>query len=153
MALMVREEGFEPPRACARQVLSLLRLPVPPFPQSLARKVYHALESPMHSVPPANPTVITTRIFHFPASPFRDMNYKTLRGRNAAANVPEPFMSRDARTLLDLYNPNNPLDHASTIPSPWYFDESIAELENSAVFGKSWQAVGRTDQVQKPGQF
>jgi hypothetical protein len=31
--LMVREEGFEPPRACARQVLSLLRLPVPPFPQ------------------------------------------------------------------------------------------------------------------------
>ncbi len=29
---MVREEGFEPPRACARQLLRLLRLPVPPFP-------------------------------------------------------------------------------------------------------------------------
>jgi choline monooxygenase len=62
-------------------------------------------------------------------------------------------MSRDVRTLLDLYNPDNPLDHASTIPSPWYFNESIADLENSAVFGKTWQAVGRADQVQSAGQF
>jgi choline monooxygenase len=62
-------------------------------------------------------------------------------------------MSRDVHSLLELYNPNNPLDHASTIPSPWYFDEGIAELENSAVFGKTWQAVGRAEQVQNPGQF
>src|SRR5450432_2393070 len=62
-------------------------------------------------------------------------------------------MSRDVRTLLNLYNPNDPLDHASTIPSPWYFDQSIADLENAAVFGKSWQAVGRADQVQSAGQF
>ena len=62
-------------------------------------------------------------------------------------------MSRDVRSLLELYNPNNPLEHASTIPSPWYFDEAIAELENSAVFGKTWQAVGRAEQVQNPGQF
>jgi choline monooxygenase len=62
-------------------------------------------------------------------------------------------MPRDVRSLLELYNPNNPLDHASTIPSPWYFDERIAELENADVFGKTWQAVGRADQVQKPGQF
>ncbi len=62
-------------------------------------------------------------------------------------------MPRDLRSLLELYNPNNPLDHASTIPSPWYFDVGIAELENAAVFGKTWQAVGRAEQVQKPGQF
>jgi choline monooxygenase len=62
-------------------------------------------------------------------------------------------MLRDVRSLLELYNPNNPLDHASTIPSPWYFDERIAELENLAVFGKTWQAVGRAEQVQSPGQF
>ena len=62
-------------------------------------------------------------------------------------------MPRDVRSLLELYNPDNPLDHASTIPSPWYFDEGLAELENSGVFGKSWQAVGRAEQVQKPGQF
>ncbi|MDP9337612.1 MAG: aromatic ring-hydroxylating dioxygenase subunit alpha [Acidobacteriota bacterium] len=62
-------------------------------------------------------------------------------------------MQRNVRTLLSLYNPENPLDHASTIPSPWYFDENIAELENSAVFGKTWQVVGRADQVQGLGQF
>src|SRR5450755_2703673 len=62
-------------------------------------------------------------------------------------------MQRNIRTLLSLYNPHNPLDHASTIPSPWYFDQSIADLENAAVFGKSWQAVGRADQVQSAGQF
>ena len=62
-------------------------------------------------------------------------------------------MSRDVRSLLELYNPNNPLDHAFTIPSPWYFDKGMAELENSAVFGKSWQAVGRAEQVQNVGQF
>ena len=62
-------------------------------------------------------------------------------------------MQRNVRSLLDLYNPNNPLEQASTIPSPWYFDAGIADLENSAVFGKTWQAVGRADQVQAPGQF
>jgi choline monooxygenase len=62
-------------------------------------------------------------------------------------------MSRDVRAILNLYNPNDPLDRASTIPSPWYFDASIADLEDVSVFGKSWQVVGRADQVQKPGQF
>jgi choline monooxygenase len=62
-------------------------------------------------------------------------------------------MPRSINNLLDLYNPNNSLDHASTIPSPWYFDGGIAELENSAVFGKTWQVVGRADQVQSAGQF
>ena len=62
-------------------------------------------------------------------------------------------MSRDVRSILNLYNPNTPLDHAATIPSPWYFDDGIAELENSSVFGRSWQAIGRAAQVEKPGQF
>jgi choline monooxygenase len=62
-------------------------------------------------------------------------------------------MARDVRTLLNLYKPEDPLDHASTIPSPWYFDEAIADLENASVFGKTWQVVGRINQVEKPGQF
>ena len=62
-------------------------------------------------------------------------------------------MVRDVRTLLNLYKPEDPLDHASTIPSPWYFDEAIADLENASVFGKTWQVVGRINQVEKPGQF
>ena len=46
-------------------------------------------------------------------------------------------MSRDVRPILNLYNPNDPLDHASTIPSPWYFDDGIGELEDAAVFGRN----------------
>jgi choline monooxygenase len=62
-------------------------------------------------------------------------------------------MERDVRELLNLYNPQDPLDHAWTIPSPWYFDTQIAELEQQSVFAKTWQVVGRTDQVQKKGSF
>jgi len=62
-------------------------------------------------------------------------------------------MQRNVQSLLNLYNPDNSLEHASTIPSPWYFDQSIAELENTAVFGRTWQVVGRAEQVQSAGQF
>ena len=41
----------------------------------------------------------------------------------------ELHMERNIRDLLNLYNPNDPLDHAWTIPSPWYFDAGIHELE------------------------
>jgi len=62
-------------------------------------------------------------------------------------------MERNVRELLDLYNPQDPLERAWTIPAPWYFDQRIAELEQQSVFGRTWQAVGRTDQVQKKGDF
>src|SRR5947209_5931687 len=62
-------------------------------------------------------------------------------------------MQRDVRDLLNLYNPNNSLDNAWTIPSPWYFDPGIHELEQQSVFAKSWQAVGRADQLRDKGSF
>src|SRR5947209_5311085 len=62
-------------------------------------------------------------------------------------------MERDIRELVNLYNPNDPLDHAWTIPSPWYFDTQIEELEQQSVFGKTWQVVGRADQVRNKGDF
>lgn len=55
--------------------------------------------------------------------------------------------------ILDLYNDRAPLSEASTIPAPWYVDERIADLEAQTVFSKTWQVVGRVDQVEKPGQF
>ncbi len=55
--------------------------------------------------------------------------------------------------LLDLYNSNNPLPEASTIPSAWYLDSRIEQLERDHVFARNWIAVGRTDQVAEPGQF
>ena len=62
-------------------------------------------------------------------------------------------MERSVNSLLDLYHPENPLERASTIPSPWYFDPRIAQLENERVFAHTWQVAGRVDQVKEKGQF
>jgi choline monooxygenase len=57
------------------------------------------------------------------------------------------------QSVLAAYDANASLAEASTIPSPWYVDSRIAELEDHAVFSKTWQMVGRIEQVEKPGQF
>ena len=62
-------------------------------------------------------------------------------------------MQRSVRDLLNLYNPSDPLDHAWTIPSPWYFDPQMAALEQEGVFAKTWQVLGRADQVRSNGNF
>jgi choline monooxygenase len=62
-------------------------------------------------------------------------------------------MERSVRDIVSLYNPNNPLEEAWTIPAPWYFDPRIAELERASVFRSTWQVVGRADQVRDAGQF
>lgn len=55
--------------------------------------------------------------------------------------------------ILSLYDDRAPLSEASTIPAPWYVDGRIGELENQAVFAKTWQVIGRVEQVEKPGDF
>lgn len=62
-------------------------------------------------------------------------------------------MERSIASLLNLYHPENPLERALTIPSPWYFDARIARLENERVFAHAWQVAGRVDQVREKGQF
>jgi len=56
-------------------------------------------------------------------------------------------------SILAAYDANAPLAEASTIPAPWYVDSRIAELEAGTVFSKTWQMVGRVEQVEAPGQF
>jgi choline monooxygenase len=51
------------------------------------------------------------------------------------------------------FDPDLPLDQARTIPAPWYSDPEIHAAECRTVFGQTWQAVGRADQVREPGQF
>src|SRR5262249_51520320 len=46
-----------------------------------------------------------------------------------------------------------PLERARTIPAAWDFDPEIYAAERQAVFGGTWQCVGRTDQLAGPGQF
>src|SRR5437660_12320841 len=62
-------------------------------------------------------------------------------------------MERTVASLLSLYRPENPLEKASTIPSPWYFDQRIARLASERVFAHTWQVAGRVDQVRETGQF
>ena len=62
-------------------------------------------------------------------------------------------MERSVRDVVNLYSPNDPLEEASTIPAPWYFDARIAELERASVFSGTWQVIGRADQVRENGQF
>src|SRR5256885_14375461 len=62
-------------------------------------------------------------------------------------------MERSLSSLLNLYNPNDPLEKAWTIPSPLYFDPGIARLEQESVFANTWQVAGRLDQVAGKGDF
>ena len=55
--------------------------------------------------------------------------------------------------ILNSYNDRAPLAEALTIPAPWYVDDRIAALERQTVFSRSWQAVGRADQVRRPGDY
>ena len=59
----------------------------------------------------------------------------------------------DLQQLINSYDSNAPLDHAFTIPSSWYTNKDLYELELQTVFSNSWQYAARRDQVQLPGQF
>lgn len=45
------------------------------------------------------------------------------------------------------------LSRASTLPSYWYFDSRIFKDEKEKVFYKTWQLVGREEQVKEQGQY
>ncbi|MGH9453366.1 MAG: aromatic ring-hydroxylating oxygenase subunit alpha, partial [Terriglobia bacterium] len=62
-------------------------------------------------------------------------------------------MERALKEILETYNPAAPLAEASTIPAPWYTDARIAELERMSVFSRTWQVVGRMDQLKEPGRY
>ena len=62
-------------------------------------------------------------------------------------------MRNGLEEILGSYDDRASLAEASTIPGPWYVDSRIAELEAATVFGKTWQMVGRVEQVEKAGQF
>ena len=62
-------------------------------------------------------------------------------------------MEPSLREILQSYNEQSPLEQAHTIPAAWYVDERVARLERQYVFGGTWQAVARADQLQQSGQF
>jgi choline monooxygenase len=62
-------------------------------------------------------------------------------------------MTRSLEEIIDSYRAGDPLTHASTIPSWWYVDPRVLELEHRAVFSRSWQVAGRADEVRRPGDY
>jgi phenylpropionate dioxygenase-like ring-hydroxylating dioxygenase large terminal subunit len=62
-------------------------------------------------------------------------------------------MEQTLKEILASYNDKAQLFEAYTIPAPWYTDPRVAELERQNVFSRTWQAAGRIEQVEKPGQF
>jgi choline monooxygenase len=57
------------------------------------------------------------------------------------------------KEIIDSYDPESPLEEASTIPASWYVNDDVYEAEQQTVFSTSWQVVGRADQVRETGQF
>jgi choline monooxygenase len=45
------------------------------------------------------------------------------------------------------------LEHASTLPSNFYVDPALLEDEKRRIFWRTWQIVGRTEQVANPGDY
>jgi len=62
-------------------------------------------------------------------------------------------MPNSLRAIVQSYDPGLPLAQATTPPSAWYTDARIAELEQTAVFARTWQFAGRAPQVRHPGQY
>jgi choline monooxygenase len=49
--------------------------------------------------------------------------------------------------------PSVPLARAATLPAAQYLEPSYLDLEKERIFGRTWQLVARTDDLQRPGDF
>jgi len=57
------------------------------------------------------------------------------------------------RAELSRFDPALPIESAWTPPASWYVQPEFLALERQRVFRRSWQAVGRVDQVTAPGDY
>ncbi len=58
-----------------------------------------------------------------------------------------------SRVDLSDFKPTVDLATASTLPARWYLDPAFLDAEKRNLFWKTWQPVGRTENVQRPGDF
>src|SRR5215210_8891362 len=59
-------------------------------------------------------------------------------------------MTLDAAEIAAL---GHALDRGLSLPANWYTDPAIATLEQERIFRRSWQYVGRADQVARIGDY
>ncbi|HLX11459.1 MAG TPA: aromatic ring-hydroxylating dioxygenase subunit alpha [Bacteroidota bacterium] len=57
--------------------------------------------------------------------------------------IRKPFATGDLRI--------KPIERSETVPSVWYTDPAIAEIEKDRIFGPTWQFIGHTSKVKNPG--
>lgn len=62
-------------------------------------------------------------------------------------------MSSHLQQLIDSYDDQASLEYAATIPSSWYTNTDLHELELRSVFTNSWHFGARKDQLLHPGQY
>ena len=62
-------------------------------------------------------------------------------------------MSSRLEQIIDSYDASAALDHAATIPSSWYTNQELYDLELKTVFTHSWHFAARRDQLAEPGRF
>ncbi len=53
--------------------------------------------------------------------------------------------------MRDDYERTNDTGKASTIPSRWYLDPAMLARERERIFSRTWQWVGRSEDVSRPG--
>lgn len=58
-------------------------------------------------------------------------------------------------TPLDLsdYNPSTDLSRAETMPARWYIEPDFLALEAKKIFYRTWQPIGRVDDVTRIGDY
>lgn len=54
---------------------------------------------------------------------------------------------------ISRFDPSLPIERAWTPPASWYLKPEFLEVERQRVFRRTWQAVGRVDQVPNPGDY
>jgi choline monooxygenase len=62
-------------------------------------------------------------------------------------------MKQTLADIIDSYDASAPLEQAFTIPSAWYTNQELYQLEMKTVFSRSWQMAARLDQLEQPGQY
>ena len=62
--------------------------------------------------------------------------------------IPDPI-----RAEISRFDPMVPIERAHTPPASWYVRPEFLEVERERVFRRTWQAVGRVDQLQRPGDY
>jgi choline monooxygenase len=63
------------------------------------------------------------------------------------------MFERSLDDVIAQYDDTAALEHAWTIPGAWYVDPRVEALERRTVWSRTWQLVGRVDQVAEPGQY